>query len=545
MFRQRLLVLGLFVSACSSAGTPLPGAGGADAQEASVDAAVRDAATNRDTATSPDGAVSGDAAADARSIVDAIADVAPGADVTPDVDGSPTMDAPAVDPITDGAPADRPADLPADVGSTLDGGGDVAAPAAAFAAYLDGWQAVYAGRLVACFHASAEALAVAGAPETTELGPSLRLGLATFDPAAAEACLGALRAGSCDEILALGYADFDGWRAGFPACKGVVTGLRGSGATCLAHVDCSTPGEACFGDLACGGPTCVADLPPPPLGAPCENLRCAADAVCGPNPLPGGPEQCHLRGTDGALCDADTTCASGFYCSFAGLGDALGACRAIKVGGACNGSWGCPARLACLGAGAGKMGKCQAGRGTGEPCTVQGVDESGNVFHECATSLVCADSDGSGPHCVAGSRIGGRCGALPVTGNTLALVRCLEGFCDYGGPAADPAYGTCRAPHAQGEACTADPECAQGLVCGHASTGAGATCAPPGPPPPIGSPCAAAAEGCAEGDYCRPASEGAETGTCQPRKATGDTCIDHVDQCEALSGCQDGVCTRC
>src|SRR6185369_5244533 len=111
---------------------------------------------------------------------------------------------------------------------------------------------------------------------------------------------------------------------------------------------------------------------------------------------------------------------------------------------------------------------------------------------------------------------------------------------DYGVPASDPAHGTCRARHVQGEACTEDATCAKGLVCGAAGS-----CAPPAPPPPIGSACEPASEGCAEGDYCRPTSEGAETGTCQPRKKIGETCIEGVDRCEALSGCQAGVCTHC
>jgi hypothetical protein len=541
-----MLVLGLFVGACSSAGTPLPG--GADAQEANVDAARPDGAANRDAASSPDGTNAADTLSDAPSFADASEDVASGMDTAPGVDAGSGMDGPA-GVVSDGSNADRAADLgadlPADAGAILDGAADVGAPAAAFAGYLDAWQAAYTARLVACFHASAEALAVAPAPETPELGPSLRLGLARFDPAAAEACLSALRAGSCDAILALGYAADDGWRAGFPACKGVITGQLGSGAACLAHEDCSVAGEVCFGDLLCGGPSCVADLPPPPLGAPCEDQRCAADAVCGPNPLPAGPEQCHLRGTDGAPCDADTTCASGFYCSFGRLGDALGACRAIKAGGACSGSWSCPAGLACIGATAAKTGTCQAGRGIGEICTVQGVDQLGRVFHECATSLICADADGGGPHCLAGSRIGGRCGALPVTGEKLALVPCLEGFCDTGAATADSASGTCRARRGQGETCAQDGSCAKGLICGPASLGAVDTCGLPAPPLAIGSPCDPAAEGCTEGAYCRPASEGADTGTCQPRKKIGEACLERVDQCETLSGCQEGVCTRC
>jgi hypothetical protein len=540
--RYRLVVASLFVIACSNESTPLPGPDGVDAR-ATADGPAPDTATSRDTARSPD--TSGADAADLPGVDAGAADTA-GVDGPATVDAAAGADAPAVDGSGDAGAVDRVdlgTDLAADAGGDLPA--DTGPAAAAFESYLRDWEAAYAARLVACFHASAEAIAAGPTPETPELGRSLRLGLATFDATAAAACLAAVRAGSCEEILALGYAEGDGWHVAFPACKGVITGHVTSGAPCFAATDCTVPGETCFGDVACGGPTCVADLPPPPLGAPCENQRCAPDAVCGPNPLPDGPEQCHLRGGDGAACDADGSCATGFYCAFAGLNDGLGICRAVKPGGACSGSWGCPRLLACIGAGAGKMGTCQAGRGAGEVCTLQGVDQNGRVFHECAASLVCADSNGSGPHCVAGSRLGGRCGALPVTGDILALVPCLEGFCDDAASTTDPKSGTCRALRARDAGCMADRECAAGLVCGRTAPAAADTCLPPAPPVPIGSTCVPAAEGCVEGAFCRPAGEGAESGTCQPLRKTGETCIEGVDQCELLNSCQEGVCTRC
>jgi hypothetical protein len=204
--------------------------------------------------------------------------------------------------------------------------------------------------------------------------------------------------------------------------------------------------------------------------------------------------------------------------------------------------------LACVGAAAGTKGTCQAGRAIGETCTAQGDDGNGVVFHDCAFSLVCADLDGKGPRCLAGSKLEGPCGLYKVVADTFVTVPCLEGACEPGDADGGASRGVCKPLRKAGAPCDGDEQCERPLVCGLVAPATMATCQGQGAPLPIGSPCVAFADDCVKGAFCRPDPTDAgesQLGKCQPLRKVGESCVENVDQCETLSGCVEGMCRRC
>lgn len=353
------------------------------------------------------------------------------------------------------------------------------------------------------------------------VGELLDLPNIELDPDAVEACIAALAAASCGELVTHGLGSD-------PSCSRYLAGTLGEGEACHGGTvsDCA-PGLSCvFEGDACPG-TCVA----PP--APCSEGSCGADAFCAVDGT------CQPRAALGEACDetkidfdnlSERACAAGSHCEESVCVADLGAgaqCGGLDVHACGDGACVCadlancdePADFTCrpaLGA-------------TGEPCStafdcVEGLycdfhggnrcaprGERGEACNEsfgaCLHSLVCVDGTcadeqasvtevpllaehesciggGSCPlgtactcddadcvdkHCVPAPGLGESCAAQDLDG-----FACSEGLCDI------LASHTCVRPGAAEEACPVDGltfACAS-LVCveGHCASMAQTLC---------------------------------------------------------------------
>ncbi|MFY0539112.1 hypothetical protein [Nannocystis pusilla] len=346
------------------------------------------------------------------------------------------------------------------------------------------------------------------------VGELLDLPNVELDPDAVAACIAALEAASCGELVARGL-EID------PGCSQYLAGTLGEGEACRGGTvsDCA-PGLSCVSeDGACPG-TCVAQP------APCSEGSCGADAFC---TFDG---TCEPRAALGEACDeakiefdnlSDRACAAGSHCEdsvcVADLG--VGApCGGLDVHACGDGACVCadldnchdPAAFACGPApGAGEPcstafdcteglycdfdagGRCAARGGPGEACN----DSFGACLHSLAcvdgtcldeqesvsdvpllaesesclgggscplgTACTCDDADCLDKHCAPAPGLGESCAAQDLDGHA-----CSEGLCDI------LASHTCVLPGAAGEACPVDGltfACAS-LVCiaGHCAS---------------------------------------------------------------------------
>jgi hypothetical protein len=392
----------------------------------------------------------------------------------------------------------------------------------------------------------------------SDLQHPISWGRTAFDQDAADACLAAIQAASCNDIageLAAGNSVPRPWIAGMAVCGRVIVGLVPPGGACLDSLECQSPQRyGCTSDPGrCGGHCQLAGTFGE-AGADCAvaGLYCKEGLVCDADPLPDGPARCKVRGDDGAPCRNDDTCLPGFFCQRKTITDAqqfaVGACRRVQPGTACSGSWACPRSYACLGASPSTGGMCGAGRTIGQPCVVQAPGGYQGAFSDCAWGLRCVDIDGGGLRCFGGNPIGGSCGGAESPGRTAPW--CADGYCD-------PAAGICRGPRSTGQTCSVAMTCAAPSEC-RVPEGSPAICIDPPKQQPLGGACLGNdSRECPFLSFCRPTAlaTGHTNGTCTGFRKAGESCTGNwndcenadgcPERCEALTDCVNGVCVTC
>jgi hypothetical protein len=372
---------------------------------------------------------------------------------------------------------------------------------------------------------------------------------AVLDPAAASACIDAVRAGTpacarpsgtvvfaeCRPFLidpaAIGAPCTSPYCAGGDGvCVEGMCAMRGAaGASCGDMFGCATglacDGERCF-ELRDSGAACTVDLEcAPPLrcvsgasgtvcgalgeiDAPCIAASdCAIGLVCEDGACSAGP----------AACDDGATCGHAAMC-----GGARTCVPRSPAGAECAGDRDCEASLFCDG------GTCTARPGDGDSCargTVcaagLGCDTDGGTCRPLPTGgMPCAFGE-RGPLCADGFACadGTVCGPLPVAGEPCAGTECAPGLgCDF-----TPEGSICIVPREEGGSCESDRSCAAAFHCGPSGTCEADL--------PAGSPCTVGNE-CA--GICGPDASGGLS--CRDAPDEGDPCV-FADDCPASATC--------
>jgi hypothetical protein len=244
-----------------------------------------------------------------------------------------------------------------------------------------------------------------------DLAAAVKGGLVTYSGPAAEDCVAALAAQSCDT------SSRDA-RTTPPACKAMFHGSGLPGETCSFDEECasgSCDNPNC-GELCCHG-TCRA-LESSEVGEPCDiDADCGRDLFCGK-----ADAICHPLGGDGAVCDDDNECDYGF---------------------------------ACIKASPTLAGDCRAQPHLGETCLYQ---RCGDLNATCTDSTCvalglpgdpCIDSSECSPFAECDTEAG-RCIATPRLGEACSFGCAGEAWCR---------EGTCVEPQQNAAACTADSQC--------------------------------------------------------------------------------------
>jgi hypothetical protein len=165
--------------------------------------------------------------------------------------------------------------------------------------------------------------------ETLQLLADAVLGRVTYDPAAARACVEALRARTCDDQTASRTAIDE-------ACGGMFVGTVADGGPCLLHEECTgglCDTSMCMGDACCLG-TCKQEPAPAAIGADCSSTPCVAGAYCGNTGPNGEPPTCSALKDNGQPCDKIDACKDGQRCD---VGGSDPKCFVLsKNGGSCN-----------------------------------------------------------------------------------------------------------------------------------------------------------------------------------------------------------------
>lgn len=192
----------------------------------------------------------------------------------------------------------------------------------------------------------------------------------SYNPTQARACVEAIRARSCDELLSVA-------RQVEGACRGVFTGSVAAGGPCLVAGECA--GESICDRTACegtGDACCLGVCAPTPAAVPvggdCTEAPCVDEAYCdysegqgGMGGGSGGPTgTCVLRVENGQDCTDSNGCKDGQRCG-------EGKCYILSTeGGQCNPSLDDACRSINNFCDAG--GKCAKLPKPGEPCTPGG-----------------------------------------------------------------------------------------------------------------------------------------------------------------------------
>jgi hypothetical protein len=257
--------------------------------------------------------------------------------------------------------------------------------------------------------------------ESPSLDAALDAGKVSYNEDAAQRCIDAYGALSCDETLLADDA--------LAACAEVLTGRLRSGDVCAFDAECETDHCASPGcsDACCPG-TCADPIAYPGIGDPCTSL-CEDDAYC------GADSTCHALLPAGASCDMVSRCERTLYC--AGLtGAGNGVCTPVPhAGEACEG--------ACAELGTICSGTCVAAGLAGDPCELE---------YDCAqlytcTAGVCGDYPGVGMAC---------------TGQCSGAAFCADGLCvEQRADGADCLYGE----ECQTHYCNDDDVCGDPPVC--------------------------------------------------------------------------------
>lgn len=251
-----------------------------------------------------------------------------------------------------------------------------------------------------------------------DLEAAVAAGLVRYSGTAAELCLKALAAQSCDS------ASRDG-RLVPDVCRSVFTGFSSAGEDCVSDEECESGvcvNPAC-GQLCCRG-VCREKRAPKPVGGPCElDGDCVHDLACGRDGV------CHVLGGEGDLCDDDNECAYG---------------------------------SACIGPSELMAGNCRKQPLLGEVCLYQRCAELGAI---CAGTCVpiglagspCVSAKDCSPFTLCDSDLQ-RCVEVPTLGEPCSTICAGESWCD-------GLTHACADPKPNGEPCSASDQCAS-LFCG-------------------------------------------------------------------------------
>jgi hypothetical protein len=250
------------------------------------------------------------------------------------------------------------------------------------------------------------------------------------------ACLDSVPAMRCEQWLSFA-------RPVFP-CPLVLVGTVPRDHACLADADCANPalyhcaGTGCWAGTckqrladgaACGSTTDDACLP----ASVCDGSM--GDATC--TRIAGKGEPC---GSRIGVCDLGLACGRD------------GACVSSQPGTDCSADANvCGLAMGCFFQDSGMASQCSPLHLPGESCDAAEVD--------CLNGAYCDGVDGRAGTCLAGARIGDRCGPLLRGADITAQVECLDGYCDRMPGALS---GACQPYKVLGQPCVQDEECDEG-----------------------------------------------------------------------------------
>jgi hypothetical protein len=240
--------------------------------------------------------------------------------------------------------------------------------------------------------------------ETPSLSAAIDADKVSYDEDAAQRCIDAYGALSCDETLLPDDA--------LAECDDVLTGRLHKGEVCAFDAECVSDhctSSSCS-DACCSG-TCADPIVYPGIGDPCTSL-CEDGAYC------GADSTCHALLPVGASCDMVSLCGRALYC--AGLsGTGSGVCTPLPhEAEACEGS--------CAELGTICNGTCVAAGLAGDPC---------ELAYDCSELYTCT---------------GGVCGDYPSLGMACTTECSGASFCD---------DGTCVEQQANGADCLYGEAC--------------------------------------------------------------------------------------
>jgi hypothetical protein len=200
--------------------------------------------------------------------------------------------------------------------------------------------------------------------ETLQLLTDAVLGRVTYDPAAARACVEAIRAYACDgrasALVALSTA-----------CEGMFVGTVPAGGPCLLSDECGSKGycdtSMCMGGGSCCLGVCANPLDPVAVGGDCTTNPCVASAYCDQAAM---PFTCKARKDNGEACDGVDQCKDGQRCDVGGNPQT---CYLLQNrGGQCNPSLQQGACIRFDDYCETSERKCKQLPGDGMPCTADG-----------------------------------------------------------------------------------------------------------------------------------------------------------------------------
>jgi hypothetical protein len=219
------------------------------------------------------------------------------------------------------------------------------------------------------------------------------------------------------------------------------------------------------------------------------------------------------------------------WCVPAAPDGTAGTCAKIGAGGACTGSWQCPAPYVCRIPAGNTTGACAAGAGLGEACALNGLATPGGPFSDCADRLTCYPDATGAFRCGLGRELGQSCEDLPVGGTNPLSIPCRDSSCRLVG-----GKPTCVLDGKPGADCGDERPCIAGLICDTGKcrdprVAVGQRCNPDG------------SYVCPEGSRCAMTGALAEY-TCVAKKKFGEACGD-PDDCVTGHECVNGMCLQC
>ncbi len=311
------------------------------------------------------------------------------------------------------------------------------------------------------------------------IASSMQMGRVQWNPTAAKQCVDMLTSRQCGL--------FKNNQDVFDLCT-AITGAVNNGDRCQHDIECATQGAQCQSPAG-GGNTCTDYTCRAPVAA---GQMCTNGAFCRPQDhcvsrFQGADISFCATGEAGQACDNDGDCDIGLFCN-GGTNNqtAAGICTLAKqAGSTCKTDEECQGELACVGnfgavngicrdvrqpnavcdtnnftyschgnqlcetPGANMTGTCKTAPQLGEPCGVMSGTASYCGFFMACENGLCREPGAIGDACTRSNVFGG--GFQDPNGCNLGL------FCDIdlsGNP-----MGTCRAPQADGAACSRDSNC--------------------------------------------------------------------------------------